>query len=578
DRIVPEKLGATEMGRDMLAQDYLLKQITASLINPDSDLGKEFWQKVYKKAYDQYGTTAIPIDTFNKVWIMPAKSTVYVQDDKAFIVESKLKVMLEEDYVALENNKGVKDYRGKGLQEKSQPKADPPPAEKLNQNTTPSNPPILKSPNPPNNLASEIVREVFIPALEKEVNEGKNFAQLRQIYNSLILAYWFKNNLKNSILNKVYSDKKKIKGIELEGLKGQRGKGLKETSQPEADPPPAEKLNTASSSPLILKSSDPQSDVQQIYSQYVETFKKGVCNMMKVEYDPYAKKNLPRKYFAGGVEFGKPDSTYTGDKNVFYHYVIENKDKQMSSTFVVNFSLYDSNGQDITAKQSPTWVSDTTQPVSSNEEIKKTISAEDVAKVLDKETQKRFYGSFKNQPHKILPSGDIVFLSTIAADKNLLEELVRRITALAGKNTRFLSIGEGWGHLVKALKRAWKNKGQNEIRAIDYSPDNVAKSQGQVVLGDAYNLEYRQNYFDVVIFNLSIGALELKSVFEEAKRVLKPGGRVIVTEYDYDGEIAPQDLIEVPYMKYPKEKITKALEEAGFENILCDPIPSALGV
>ncbi|MCX5681512.1 MAG: hypothetical protein NT079_04455, partial [Candidatus Omnitrophica bacterium] len=119
DRIVPDKLGQTEMGRDMLAQDYLLKQITASLINPDSDLGKEFWQKVYKKAYEQYGTTQIPVDTFNKVWIMPAKAEVYVQADKAFVVESKLKVMLEEDYVALENNKGVKDYRGKGLQEKS---------------------------------------------------------------------------------------------------------------------------------------------------------------------------------------------------------------------------------------------------------------------------------------------------------------------------------------------------------------------------------------------------------------------------------------------------------------------------
>ncbi len=48
DRIVPEELGKTEMGIDMLAQDYLLKQITASLTNPESDVGKEFWQKIYK--------------------------------------------------------------------------------------------------------------------------------------------------------------------------------------------------------------------------------------------------------------------------------------------------------------------------------------------------------------------------------------------------------------------------------------------------------------------------------------------------------------------------------------------------
>jgi len=35
DRIIPEQLGQTVMGRDMLAQDYILKQLTASLIYPE---------------------------------------------------------------------------------------------------------------------------------------------------------------------------------------------------------------------------------------------------------------------------------------------------------------------------------------------------------------------------------------------------------------------------------------------------------------------------------------------------------------------------------------------------------------
>ena len=56
------------MGRDLLAEDYLLKQITASLIYPESQLGKEFWQKVYAQAQVKYGTTNIPINTFNKVY------------------------------------------------------------------------------------------------------------------------------------------------------------------------------------------------------------------------------------------------------------------------------------------------------------------------------------------------------------------------------------------------------------------------------------------------------------------------------------------------------------------------------
>ena len=54
-----------------------LKQITASLIYPESQLGKEFWQKVYAQAQAKYGTTNIPINTFNKVWIVPEKAVVY---------------------------------------------------------------------------------------------------------------------------------------------------------------------------------------------------------------------------------------------------------------------------------------------------------------------------------------------------------------------------------------------------------------------------------------------------------------------------------------------------------------------
>ena len=65
--IIPEELGLTEMGRDMLGEDYILKQLVSSLTYPESPLGERFWQKVYEKAYQLYGTTDIPLNTFNKV-------------------------------------------------------------------------------------------------------------------------------------------------------------------------------------------------------------------------------------------------------------------------------------------------------------------------------------------------------------------------------------------------------------------------------------------------------------------------------------------------------------------------------
>ena len=175
-RIIQDNFGQTLMGRDLLAQDYILKQLTASLIYPEKALGKEFWQQVYSKAAKEYGTTQIPVNTFNKVWIVPSEAVVWEHEGKVLIVKSRLKVMLEEDYLSMQKHANVCGEHADAW-------------------------------------APNIVRAIVLPVLEKEVNEGKNFAQLRQMYQAMILATWYKKALKESILNKVYADKKKIAGI-----------------------------------------------------------------------------------------------------------------------------------------------------------------------------------------------------------------------------------------------------------------------------------------------------------------------------------------------------------------------------
>jgi len=234
DRIIPEKFGTTTMGRDLLVQDYILKQLTASLIYPENDLGKVFWDKVYKKAYELYGTTNIPINTFNKVWIVPSKVVVYENHDTAFIKEARLKVMLEEDYLALSNNLNDKEIGTDKLAETD--------VKQLS------------------SVSSKILKEIILPAIEKEVNEGENFANLRQIYYSLILAAWFKGTLRENILNKVYSDKGKTAGVESEDKKAK----------------------------------------DKIYDQYIEALKKGVYDYIKEDYEQNVQKVLTRRYFSGG--------------------------------------------------------------------------------------------------------------------------------------------------------------------------------------------------------------------------------------------------------------------------------------
>ncbi len=234
DRIIPDNFGQTEMGRDLLSQDYILKQLTASLIYPEEELGQKFWDRVQKRALELYGTVDVPLNTFNKVWIVPDQVIVYEKDQTAWILTSHLKVMLEQDYKAMINNLN-KDILG---------------TDRLAQDQVQE----LTA------AASQVVREVVIPEIEKEVNEGRNFALLRQIYQSMILATWYKRALKDSLLAKVYADKNKLLGVNLD---------------------------------------DPAVN-QRIYEQYLEAFKKGVYNYIKEEYDPTTEELIPRKYFSGG--------------------------------------------------------------------------------------------------------------------------------------------------------------------------------------------------------------------------------------------------------------------------------------
>ncbi|MCP4652896.1 MAG: hypothetical protein GY858_05880 [Candidatus Omnitrophica bacterium] len=237
DRVIPETLAQTDMGADMLGEDYVLKQLTASLTYPENKIGKQYWQKIYAKASELFGTIKIPIDTFNKVWIVPQSATIYEDDDKAIITESYLKVMSEQDYLAMENQSHLRQS----------PKASAGQKEKIHE------------------ITSEILKEEVLPEIERDVNYGKNFSHLRQVYHSLLLATWFKQKLKEHIVTQLSADQKKIDSI---------------------------------------KHNDPELK-NKIYDQYLQAYKKGVYDYIKKDFDPSSKKHINRRYYSGGVKFAK---------------------------------------------------------------------------------------------------------------------------------------------------------------------------------------------------------------------------------------------------------------------------------
>jgi hypothetical protein len=227
ERLIPKDFGLTVMGRDLLAQDYLLKQISSSLTNPNTSMGKKFWDTIYEKAYAQFGLTNIPINTFNKVWIVPDKALIYEKDNTVYVVQDHLKVMTDADYLSMKKH-GVN--------------------------------PIMNANTKAMNLSNQVTREIIIPAIEKEVNEGKNFAPLRQVFSGMLLATWYKRALKESILTKLYADSKKVKGVDQ----------------------------------------NPKNN-EKIYAQYLKAFKKGAYNMIKEDTDRLTQEIVPRKYFSGGL-------------------------------------------------------------------------------------------------------------------------------------------------------------------------------------------------------------------------------------------------------------------------------------
>lgn len=232
NRIIASGFETTNAGRDMLTQDYILKQLASSLTYPENETGKIFWKKVYDRAKEQYGSTDIPVNTFNKVWVVPDRAVVYEGNGSAYISESRLKVLTEEDYLSIEKHTNKLNLSSSKIQEID-------------------------------HLSTEVTREIIIPELEREVNEGKYFAPLRQMYNSLILAIWFKKRLKENLISIVYVNQKKIVGIAL------NEKQIKE----------------------------------KIYAQYLRAYKKGVYNYIKEEVDPVSNDIVPRKYFSGGFSF-----------------------------------------------------------------------------------------------------------------------------------------------------------------------------------------------------------------------------------------------------------------------------------
>lgn len=233
DRVIADSLAQTALGRDMLAQDYVLKQFSASLLDPTTSLGQEFWKKVYQQVYEKLGITEVPLDSFHKVWIMPDVAEVFEHKNAVYITKARLKVMLDSDYQM--------------IQEKQKK--------------------IVDEESGVSQISQQVMRDIVLPIIEEEVNTGAHFFMMRQMYYAGILARWYRDTIKESLMERAYVNQSKIKGVDLKDL----------------------------------------SFKEKIYQRYMQAYQKGVVHVIHEQKDIQTGEMIPKKYFSGGMPKVMPD-------------------------------------------------------------------------------------------------------------------------------------------------------------------------------------------------------------------------------------------------------------------------------
>ena len=135
--------------------------------------------------------------------------------------------------------------------------------------------------------------------------------------------------------------------------------------------------------------------------------------------------------------------------------------------------------------------------------------------------------------------------------------LRRWLVAQIPQRQRILSIGCGTGELEKMLEPQARLVVGTDL-LIEMVQRARRRNVKQLVQTDSHALPFAIASFDTVILPETLGYVNPEITFREIRRILKPGGRLLITTY-------PVHLVaHSVYRKRSASEISRLLEAAGF--------------
>ena len=158
EQVMPPSLRELEIGRVLLESDLVLKKLTASLLHPDSSSGRLYWATLQSQLRLRDGATPVGFEPSFRLWIRPDKFSTETNGVNMLVKEARLAIQGEEAHGPTPS---LACAGGRAQSEDDR-------------------------------LAWEVFQDLVLPLLQRDLDEGRLFAPLRQLCFSLALAHAFR--------------------------------------------------------------------------------------------------------------------------------------------------------------------------------------------------------------------------------------------------------------------------------------------------------------------------------------------------------------------------------------------------